>query len=489
MSIERLVDLIHEPLAQADWPDANQKAFDGLFGSPDGRYPSSAKNTLALRAPKMTGDDAVAFSAFIHPSNPTSGAYSGMSIAIFPTADPPALMTFVVGTAGLLPDDGILGRPGHARKVQAICAWLNRKYGSGKVVAWAKQEPTRTDQAVPDNVATAFDQYQSVFERYGNVIYGLYAPTADRAATREALTAFLDLMIEERGGQTLKPHRDDEGRIRAEWFAHLMPNQIEADVTALLQHRKYVVIQGPPGTGKTRMADVLLRDNYQANGFAIQFHPNTTYESFVGGLAPATTSEGFGLAFAPTPGYLMTAAKRALDSPERAFLLTIDEINRADLGKVLGEAIYLLEPGEQREIDLPHDFGAPFGRKLALPPNLHILGTMNTADRSLAAIDVAVRRRFAFVKLWPQIEVVQRHSGELMQTAFARLLSIFVEHASGEALDLLPGHSYFLEKPGVTPELQLKVTLAPLLEEYVNQGYVSGFAEEIRSYLQWIEGL
>ncbi|OPX87208.1 MAG: 5-methylcytosine-specific restriction enzyme B [Pelotomaculum sp. PtaB.Bin104] len=160
------------------------------------------------------------------------------------------------------------------------------------------------------------------------------------------------------------------------------------------------------------MALRLLLNSYQGNGFSIQFHPNTTYENFVGGLAPVLTSDAMGFRFAPQPGFLMQAAKAAAENPEQPYLLHIDEVNRADLAKVLGEAIFLLEArsDEPRELSLPYDFGEPGHDRLSLPDNLYILGTMNSADRSIAIVDVAVRRRFAFIKLWPQLQVVQEQS-------------------------------------------------------------------------------
>ena len=237
------------------------------------------------------------------------------------------------------------------------------------------------------------------------------------------------------------------------------------------------------------MARCFVSDAYGGNGKSVQFHPNTTYENFVGGLAPTQTQGGLGLSFAPKPGYLMEASALASANPDRDFLLHIDEINRADLSKILGEAIYLFEPGEQRTIDLPYDFGEPHGDQLSLPSNLHVLGTMNTADRSLAIVDVAVRRRFAFTKLWPQRSVVAAQDDATMTQAFDDLMLIFVEYATSDAFDLVPGHSYFLLSPGLTAAEQLKVTLKPLLEEYLAQGYVGGFSEPIRSYLQWIESL
>jgi 5-methylcytosine-specific restriction enzyme B len=180
----------------------------------------------------------------------------------------------------------------------------------------------------------------------------------------------------------------------------------------------------------------------------------------------------------------MEAASQALQDPSN-YLLHIDEINRADLGKILGEAIFLLEPTDSaRKIDLPYDFGKPFHRTFFLPKNLHILGTMNSADRSIAIVDVAVRRRFAFVSLWPWMSVVEQHGCTTMQKAFRDLLSIFIEHAAEDAFPLVPGHSYFLESNESLAKRSLRVNLCPLLEEYLAQGYVGGFAEPIRAYLQ-----
>jgi 5-methylcytosine-specific restriction protein B len=270
-----------------------------------------------------------------------------------------------------------------------------------------------------------------------------------------------------------------------------MPGVERAQIADLLSASRYVIIQGPPGTGKTMMAIALLREEYGGRGRSIQFHPNTTYENFIGGLAPATSGEDLGFRFAPVPGLLMKAAAEAIADSSRNYLLHIDEINRSDLGKILGEAIFLLEAKDDsdRRIELPYDFGEPFHRTFFLPRNLHILGTMNSADRSIAIVDVAVRRRFAFVSLWPRMRVVEQYGSPVMQKAFKDLVSIFIEHATDDAFPLVPGHSYFLESDEARAKQSLKVNLAPLLEEYLAQGYVGGFAEPIRGYLQRLRSL
>ncbi|MDO8943665.1 MAG: AAA family ATPase, partial [Desulfobacterales bacterium] len=459
----------------------NTEALKALFGADTGRYPAAAERCVKLRAPEMKGgdDSGVPFAAYIHPNNPDSGPYAGMSFVIFPVPEGPCLVLMVIGTQGLSPDETILGRPGHARRLQAICGWLNAQYGAQ---AWAKQDPTRTDIRMPVRA----EGYRKVFDRYGGEIYAMFRPTDDKQATYRAVAAFLDVMFAERGYQPVAKWKKEASTFRTEWMDSLMPSVTAAQVAALLRTRRYVILQGPPGTGKTRMAGELLRDHYGSHGRAVQFHPNTTYENFIGGLAPEQGDSTLGLRFAPKPGYLMEAVADAGDKP---YLLHIDEINRADLSKVLGEAIFLLEADDaNREITLPYTFGD--SRTLKLPPNLHILGTMNTADRSIAIVDVAVRRRFAFVSLWPGVAVVQQHGSALTLAKYEELLDLFVEHASDDAMALLPGHSYFLtngcEDDGRS---KLKTALAPLLREYLAQGYVAGFAEEVRAYVSGIEAL
>ncbi len=479
-----LVDIIHSPSLD-DWEKRHQEAFEKLFGD---RYPKLAYDLYKLRAPTKGLD--IPYAAYIHPSNAERGAYAGLSFVMFPAETTSCLFGLVVGTQGLSPDEAILGRPGHARKARAICDWLAVRFGAGQRVSWARQDPTQLDVSAPTDLSAEWPEYRKVFEKYGkapsSVLYALYRPTDDRAATETALAAFLDLLFEERNVKPMAAYRTQAAIDRAAWSSLILPDLSRQNVAELLRQRRFVILQGPPGTGKTRMAEELLRGEYARRGRTIQFHPNSTYESFIGGLAPVSSSEALGLRFAPQPGALMRAAAEAAATNE-PFLLHIDEINRADLGKILGEAIYLLEPdASPRTVDLPLDFGPSQGSSLELPPNLHILGTMNSSDRSIAILDVAVRRRFAFASLWPQISVVQQHGGKVMQAAFQRLLDIFIDHAPEDAFALLPGHSYFLEQDDARAKPRLRVTLAPLLEEYLAQGYVSGFAEQIRSYLQWL---
>ncbi len=487
--MEKLLNLVYEH-DLGTWSEKAEEAFKELFGS-GGRYPERAGKAVQIRAPKFSDENNVPFSTLIEPSNPKSGPYGGLSIGLFPVDGEPCMIALGTGTTGLHPDEAILARPGHARKAKAICEAINRR--EGRFAAWAKQDPTRNDLAVPENVAREFGAYTAPLKRYGKDVHAIYRPSEKREATDFVLKGFLDLYFQERGFDPLAAQKDECEKIRSEYYRCLMPEVAAKEVFELLGDRRFVVLEGPPGTGKTRMALELLHGAYGGHGVSIQFHPNTTYENFVGGLAPATADGGVGFRFEPVMGHLMQAAKAAQAVAPKPFLLHIDEINRADLSKVLGEAIMLLEQddAEPREIKLPYDFGDPYRAKLSLPKNLHILGTMNSADRSIAIVDIAIRRRFAFVKLWPQFAVVDRFRSALAVEAFQRLLSIFTEYASDDAFALMPGHSYFLAKDrsDTTALRSLRVNLIPLLEEYLAQGYVTSFADHIRGYCQWVQSL
>jgi 5-methylcytosine-specific restriction enzyme B len=113
---DQLADLTQSPTLDS-WKERNEKALAALFA---GRYPKRAEKSVTLRAPDMKGGDAgVPYAAYIHPSNADSGGYGGMSFVIFPADDAPCLVAMVIGTQGLAPDEAILGRPGHARKIRS----------------------------------------------------------------------------------------------------------------------------------------------------------------------------------------------------------------------------------------------------------------------------------------------------------------------------------------------------------------------------------
>jgi len=165
------------------------------------------------------------------------------------------------------------------------------------------------------------------------------------------------------------------------------------DIQILLEETKQVIFYGPPGTGKTfvaqRLAEAFAGD--PARTTLVQFHPSTSYEDFFEGFRPLQAAGGV-LTYALQDGPLRIMAALAEPDPTHTYVLVIDEINRAQLQKVLGELFFLLEyrKKEVRPLYRPDE---PF----SLPANLWLIGTMNTADRSIALVDAALRRRFQFV--------------------------------------------------------------------------------------------
>src|SRR5262249_6253958 len=261
MSLQPVLEIILET-RHDNWHQKNRRALDALFGSPEGRYPAAASKAVTLRAPDMPSEGGVPFAAYIHPNNPNSGPYSGLSFVLFPVEGEPCLVGLGIGTQGLSPDEVILGRPGHARKAKAIATWLNSKFGAGQQIAWAKHDPTRTDIALPDELSVRWSVYKSVFERYGNVMYLLFNPRLAPKATTEALSAILDLFFNERGYEPIANRIEEVEAVRTSWFEHLLPQLSAQQVRGILDTRKFVIIQGPPGTGKTRMATKLVAEQY-----------------------------------------------------------------------------------------------------------------------------------------------------------------------------------------------------------------------------------
>ena len=172
-------------------------------------------------------------------------------------------------------------------------------------------------------------------------------------------------------------------------------------VVKLLKDKRQVIFYGPPGTGKTYIARELATFLARSKDAVeiVQFHPSYAYEDFVHGYRPVL--RGGQPSFELTPGPLLRLADRAEKEPNRTFLLLIDEINRGNIAKVFGELYFLLEY-RREHITLQYR-EEPF----SLPENLWIIGTMNTADRSIALIDAALRRRFHFVPFYPNRPPIQ----------------------------------------------------------------------------------
>lgn len=240
------------------------------------------------------------------------------------------------------------------------------------------------------------------------------------------------------------------------------------ELVDLLQDRQQVVLYGPPGTGKTYLAHELARHLTDRDAVRlVQFHPSYAYEDFFEGFRP--TAKGDSAGFTLVPGPLRRLAAAAKDDPQRPYVLIIDEINRANLAKVFGELYFLLEYRDD-SILLQYSPSESF----MLPQNLFLIGTMNTADRSIALVDAAMRRRFAFLELHPD-EPPLRDMLAKWSAATGRadnraeLLAALNAAIGAEDRDFKIGPSYLM-KPDADREGGLervwRYSILPLLEEH-----------------------
>ena len=221
-----------------------------------------------------------------------------------------------------------------------------------------------------------------------------------------------DLDGPENGGRGPEAVRDDQPYSVDEILkdgCFLRRDNVE-HLLELLRDKKNLILQGPPGTGKTwlakRLAFAMMQKKDVGRVRRVQFHPNLSYEDFVRGWRPAGEGK-----LVIEDGAFMQAVRQATDAPSSTFTVVIEEINRGNPAQIFGELLTLIEadkrtPEAAVELCYPDENG--YRRPVHIPENLYVIGTMNTADRSLALMDLAFRRRFAFATLDPMLGDVWR---------------------------------------------------------------------------------
>jgi len=272
-------------------------------------------------------------------------------------------------------------------------------------------------------------------------------------------------------------------------------------VQSILDRKRQVILYGPPGTGKTYWArraalemaaravfkqpldalDVESRAALEGGGSAraaavrmCTFHPAYGYEDFMEGYRPVAASIGGHLAFELRGGVFKRLCDDARRQPELPFFLIVDEINRGDVPRIFGELLTVLERDKRgRAVVLPLS-----GERFAVPDNVYVIGTMNTADRSIALLDTALRRRFGFIELMPDSQLLGAASvaGVPLGPWLNALNERICQHLGRDARNLQVGHAFLLEDGRSVADFRrfariLQDDIVPLLEEYCYEDF------------------
>lgn len=241
----------------------------------------------------------------------------------------------------------------------------------------------------------------------------------------------------------------------------------------LIRMKRNVILQGAPGVGKTfaakRLAYSMMGCKDQNRVMMVQFHQSYTYEDFIEGFRPSSTSSSFEI----KKGAFANFCKKVAEDPDNEYFFIIDEINRGNLSKIFGELFMLIENDKRgNALQLLYS-----GDKFSVPPKLYIIGIMNTADRSLAMLDYALRRRFAFFEMKPgfESEGFREYKMAFANAKFDSLVDcveklnavIAADDSLGEGFCI--GHSYFCNLTAITDKALSNIVeyeMIPLLKEY-----------------------
>ena len=318
-------------------------------------------------------------------------------------------------------------------------------------VSWNRQGSWRSDQQFPMKTLTDITDYPDQLA----LIQGYFENDEDTLDSEEMQVPLTEYSVE----NFLSEVYMDRGRYDA--------------IVGLLRAKKNVILQGAPGVGKTftakRLAYSMMGVKDASRVMMVQFHQSYSYEDFIEGYRPS------GAGFELVKGAFYSFCKKAADDEENEYFFVIDEINRGNLSKIFGELFMLIE-NDKRGYKLQLLYSREF---FYVPRNVHIIGMMNTADRSLAMLDYALRRRFAFVELRPAFdsEGFRDYCAGLDNPKFKRLVgkveslnrAIAEDESLGEGFCI--GHSYFcnMEADSCTDAALASIVdyeLIPMLKEY-----------------------
>jgi 5-methylcytosine-specific restriction enzyme B len=407
-----------------------------------------------------------AYFGFIHSEEEASGPFHDFSLTIFPNdQNKPWLVCLGVGSSGFKNDFELATYPGLRR----LFSKLTDERG------FCKSDFSDTETSLPKSITSSLDlqHIKNTIKTYTKVL-----PTCqivddpESEEGKQIISAFVAGYAKLRDWPSNKDHRNAVSEALSPFLEIETIDETE-EVNNLLKERKYIVLQGPPGTGKTRTAKT-VSEKIGAKTFFTQFHAETSFSDFIFGIRPDTTNEE--LRYKEILGSFSEALKYSVDHINEKVILIIDEINRANLSNVLGPIFYLFE--HKMDVSNVEVEIAPGLKLNKLPENFFVIATMNTADRSLAVVDFALRRRFAWYTLKPKAI----KSKQFFQEDFSKIQEIFDWYASSTELNLQPGQGYFIADHEDEMKNRVRYEIYPLIKEYLQEGLLRNAKEEFNNY-------
>lgn len=408
--------------------------------------------------------DGTAYWGFLNPEEETSGQYSDFSFVVFPDSDSDVKACVVclgVGSSGFRNDYHLAALPGIRRMFLKL-----KGHNTFFKSSFNDIESKSTD--LINEIRTSYSKLEKVIKKYRKLLPASCIVNLQEENGVKIIYAWLATYAKIRSWATNKDQRKAIEKALPK-ISGSEGHKEENDIKDLLKKRKYIVLQGAPGTGKTYTALNIAKGYDQT--FFEQFHAETTFSDFVYGIEPNISKDMSQPQFQAKKGILYQAVEYAINNKNEKVLLIIDEINRANLSNVLGPVFYLFEyqTGERNvkisvgDIELTQ-----------LPDNLYVIATMNTADRSLAVVDFALRRRFAWYTLRPR-EITPGVGKEFMKETYNKFADIFFQYATDDELNLQPGQSYFVvgtNESDKEMKERMIYELLPLMKEYLTEGYL-----------------
>lgn len=438
-----------------------------------------------------------AFISLIRNDQPVSGPYSGLSMKVNPGINHYRI-SLDIGSEGFGDDYQLVATPGTRRRFIELQGTINEyaKENDKKISCFCAFN-FADDQKKPQLKRLEEQFTDDDINSHPQDLFAVYVdkPTIDDGISDdEDFWKIYKAMIATYSEIRNWPNKGERTIIRKFKNAFDLKTPASANdfdqVKALMSSRHYVVLQGAPGAGKTYLTSRLAEDYVAENVIFTQFHAETSYSDFVGGYKPVELNNG--LSYEYQEGPLIQAIRRAQNNPSDKVLLIIDEINRANLSNVLGESFYLFETSGTKnraaiELGEPTGVGDAKREPLSLkhlPNNLYVIATMNTADRSLAVIDFALRRRFAWYTMMPRkLSKVELTDTETFHSdEFDAIHSIFEEYATSQELMMEPGQAYFITEHDQSLNERIRYELLPLIREYLDNGYLANAADEFNQF-------